>query len=244
MDMKYLLHLREDSIIHHMNKNNSQHFLGHRKRLKEKFLKNPDSIPDYELVELVLFLSVPRRDVKIIAKNLISKFGNLQNILYAEKQKLMDIDGVTESFYNNFVLMRHFLSRSLKENVMKQNFMGSWSALIEYLRFSMGSIGIEEFRVLFVNKKNNLIADEIMGSGTIDRTPVYPREVIKRALYHGASAIVLVHNHPSSDPNPSKADIKLTSAIQECCNAIGITLHDHVIVTQHKYYSFKSNFLL
>ena len=219
--------------------------LGHRKRLKDKFLQtSPCNFNDYELLELVLFQAIPRRDVKIIAKKLLSRFSDINHLVNADKDKVLSVEGVTETVYLQLRIIREMLNRIFKEKVGSKNIISSWSSLLEYLKFNMGCLKIEQFRVLFLNKKNILIADEVMATGTIDQTPVYPREIVKKALFHEAGAIILVHNHPSGNPKPSNSDIDLTTRIINACNTISVSVHDHVIIGGNEYYSFKSNMLI
>lgn len=220
------------------------HFIGHRSRLKDKFRRSPSSLPDYELLELILFWAVPRRDTKPLAKKLLAEFTDLQNIINADVDKLLTIPGVTEGICTNFLILREYLNRSLQQSVIKKNVLSSWGALVDYLKATMGVIKTEQFRILYLNKKNILIADELQTVGTVDQTPVYPREVVKRALFHEATAIILVHNHPSGDPTPSQADIELTKEIVKACGSLSVTVHDHVIISKNQVFSFKSNFLL
>lgn len=221
------------------------HYIGHRNRIKERFLNsNPTQFADYELLEILLFLAIPRKDVKPLAKKLLSAFSNLDSLIHADQGRIMEIEGVNRGVLLNLLLVREFINRSLKSKVVNRNVISSWSALLDYLKFTMGNIKVEQFRVLFLNKKNILLADEVMAVGTIDQTPVYPREIIKRALFHEAGAIILVHNHPSGSSKPSPADIDLTVKIAEACNTMNISLHDHVIIAGHEYYSFKTNMLL
>lgn len=227
-----------------MTDKKTPHFIGHRKRLQQKFLKNPSSIADYELLELILFWSIPRRDVKPLAKELLNKFGSLDSVINANPEKICSLIEATENVANNFIVLRESLKRILQNKIMKENVISSWNALVDYLKVTMGNMNIEQFRILFLNKKNILLADELQGSGTIDQTPVYPREVVKRALFHEATAIILVHNHPSGDPTPSKSDINLTQQIADACATVNVIIHDHVIITRNKFYSFKSNLLL
>lgn len=223
----------------------ADHYLGHRARLRDRFLNSsPGAFSEYELLELLLFSSIARKDVKPLAKTLLKEFGSIGGVINASKEKLMRIKGITKSTYTNFLMIHELLSRMLQSNVMKKNILSSWSSLLDYLRVTMGDCKTEQFRILFLNKKNMLIADELQTLGTIDQTPVYPREVLKRALFHEASAIILVHNHPSGDASPSKSDVELTKAISIACNTLGINVHDHVIVTSTDFYSFKSNLLL
>lgn len=232
-----------------MTKQNSAdykpHYVGHRKRLKSRFLNNqPSSLNDYELLELLLFQAIPRKDVKPLAKKLLEKFGSFKDIINADFDQIISIDGTTESVYLQFRVMKELLNRVFNENIKKKNIINSWSALLNYLKFNMGCLKVEQFRVLFVNKKNILLADEVMATGTIDQTPVYPREIVKRALFHEAGAIILVHNHPSGNAKPSSADIDITTQIINACKVISVRIHDHVIIGNNEYYSFKSNMLL
>ncbi len=232
-----------------MNKENKgdkqPHYLGHRKRLKEKFLNSdPSSVSDYELLELLLFQVLPRRDVKPLAKELLQKFGGFNRLINAEKDKIFAVDEAKEPTYLQLRLLKELLNRIFGEEVKEKNIISSWSALLDYLKFNMSCLQIEQFRVLFLNKKNILIADEVVATGTIDQTPVYPREIVKKSLFHEAGAIILVHNHPSGNTKPSKSDIELTTQIVNACNMINVTVHDHVIIGGGDSYSFKSNMLL
>ena len=228
------------------NKGDKQpHYIGHRKRLKEKFLNSaPSSVSDYELLELLLFQALSRRDVKPLAKDLLQKFGNFSELVNADKDKIFAVDEAKEPTYLQLRLLKELLNRIFQNEITEKNIISSWSALLDYLKFNMGCLKIEQFRVLFLNKKNVLIADEIVATGTIDQTPVYPREIVKKSLFHEAGAIILVHNHPSGNIKPSKSDIDLTTQIINACNMINVTVHDHVIIGGGDYYSFKSNMLL
>jgi DNA repair protein RadC len=220
------------------------HFLGHRARVKEKFLKSPSSLQDYELLELSLFWALPRKDTKPIAKQMLSDLKNLAGIIYADSDKLLSIEGVTQGMLVNFTVIREFLDRVLKQNIINTHVLNSWNALIEYLQTSMGSMKTEQFRIIFLNSKNIIVADELQSLGTVDQTSLYPREVVKRALFHEATAIILVHNHPSGDPKPSKADVELTKEVVQACATFNITVHDHVIISKKRFFSFKSECLL
>lgn len=221
------------------------HFTGHRKRLRQRFMETPPgSFSEYELLEMMLFWSSPRKDVKPLAKLLIKEFGSLPSVINAAHDKLILTAGVTESICTNFNLMREIVSRMLQHEVIQKNVLSSWAALVDYLRVTMGATKTEQFRTLFLNKKNILIADELQTLGTVDQTPVYPREIVKRTLFHEASAIILVHNHPSGNPSPSKADIDLTKSIMQACAGVGVSVHDHVIIAGNEFYSFKSNLLI
>ena len=227
------------------NEIKTPHHIGHRRRLKEKFIGlGSKSLSDYELLELLLFQAIPRRDVKPLAKDLLKIFGGFNNIVHADRAKILAVNDSKESVYLQLNLLKELLNRILHEKISKKHVISSWSMLLEYLKFSMGFLKIEQFRVLFLNTKNILLAEEIMATGTIDQTPVYPREIVKKALLHEAGAVILVHNHPSGNAKPSKADIDLTTQIVNACIVVNVTVHDHVIISNGSYYSFKSNMLL
>lgn len=225
--------------------NNKPHYSGHRKRLKERFLDSPKgSLPDYELLEILLFSSHSRSDVKPLAKNLIKKFGSLAKVLNAPADQLKEIKGVNDSSLVQFRIIQEASERLLKEDFIKQPILQSWKALLDYCRASMGHLKKEQFRILFLNAKNILIEDELQEFGTVDQTPVYPREIVKKSLQLEASSVILVHNHPSGDVTPSNADVKLTKNIVKALSAVNIKVHDHLIVSAGDHYSFKSNMLM
>jgi DNA repair protein RadC len=218
------------------------HYIGHRHRLRERFLKSKKgSLPDYEVLEILLFSSHQRGDVKPLAKDLIARFGSLAKVLNANPAELLAIKGVNESSVAQMRVVQEAVERLLKDDVDEKPVLQSWKALLDYCRASMGHLTSEQFRILFLNRKNMLISDELQEVGTIDQTPVYPREVVKRALQLEASSIILVHNHPSGDTTPSKADISLTKQIQQAAATIGVIVHDHLIVSSKGHYSFKTN---
>ena len=217
------------------------HYAGHRKRLKARFLKSgAEALPDYEMLELLLFLGQPRADMKPVAKRLIEHFGSFAGVITAEPQRLGEIDGVGEAAIAALKIAQASAERLLRERVMGAEVIGSWQALLDYCQVSLGFEKTEQFRILFLNNKNALIADELQQKGTINHTPLYPREVIKRALDLGASAIILVHNHPSGDPTPSEADIAMTRDVVEAGQMLGISVHDHLIIGRGRHASFKS----
>jgi len=221
------------------------HHAGHRQRLRERFQKSKgNDLADYELIELLLFAAMPRRDVKPIAKALLKRFGSFAGVLNADSAELQKTDGIGEVAAVSLLAVRQAAVRLLQDDVMNQPVLGSWQSLMDYCRVSMGHNKTEQFRVLFLNRKNVLIADELQQEGTIDHTPVYPREVIKRALELSASALILVHNHPSGDPTPSPADIEMTRELQGAGEKLGISLHDHVVVSKSGNSSFKTLGLL
>lgn len=218
---------------------------GHRRRLRERFLKGgADALADYELLELVLFLAHPRADTKPLAKRLIERFGSFAAVLAAEPARIREVDGAGETTAVALLSVRAAAERLAREEAMGKPLLSSWQALTDYLRISMAREAREQFRVLFLNRKNVLIADEIQQRGTVDHTPLYPREVVKRALELGASALILVHNHPSGDAKPSRADIEMTQEIRDALSRLGILLHDHLIVSKHGTASFKTMGLL
>ena len=197
------------------------------------------ALQDYELLELFLFNSIPRRDVKPVAKELMRAFGNLGEICAAPLHRLEEIDGIGPKTALDLRLLHTISSHMARKSVLGRPVLSSWTALLDYCRTAMQFEPVEQFRVLFLDKKNRLIADEILGKGTIDRAPVYPREIVKRGLALEASAIILAHNHPSGDPTPSQADIDMTFQIQETCNAVGISVHDHLVIGRENIASFK-----
>jgi DNA repair protein RadC len=196
-------------------------------------------LPDYELLELLLFRSIPRRDVKPIAKQLIKRFGTFGEVLAAPPNLLTEVEGVGESVVTDLKLVEAAARRITKGAVAKRPVLSSWSAMLDYCRAAMAFAPREQFRLLFLDKRNALIADEVQQSGTVDHTPVYPREVVKRALELSASALILVHNHPSGDPTPSAADVKMTRDIVDIAKPLGITVHDHIIVGRDGHASLK-----
>ncbi|WP_342259808.1 RadC family protein [Candidatus Tisiphia endosymbiont of Metellina segmentata] len=225
-------------------KDDIPHYIGHRQRLRQRIIVSAENLADYELLEMILFSVIPRKDVKPLAKELLTQFGSLANLINTDKEKLLNIKGTNDNLYVNFVIIRELTNRMLKQKVINQNVISSWNVLIDYLKATMGSMKTEQFRILFLNKKNVLIADEILSQGTIDQATIYPREIIKRALFNEAGAIILVHNHPSAVSKPSNTDIELTHKIVETCANMNISVHDHVIITANEYFSFKSNMLL
>ena len=225
--------------------NDKEHFIGHRKRIKDRFFSSSsDNISEYELLELILFWALPRKDVKPLSKILLKDFGSIGEIVYADTSRLLAVPGVTKSMCLNFKIVREVIRKLLQKNIMKKNILSSWGALIDYLKVTMQFFKTEQVRILFLNKKNILIADELQTSGTVDQTPIYPREIVKRVLLHEASAIILVHNHPSGHCTPSKSDIELTQKVVEACKSVNVIVHDHVIIGNNDFFSFKSNLLL
>lgn len=235
----------DETIVKIEARTEKPHYLGHRKRLRERLLSTKEPhFSDYELLEMLLFAGKPMGDTKPLARTLLNKFGDLSDVLNATPQELGQIEGMGESSVAALKVVKQACFRLLHAEVKEKPVLQSWKALLDYCRITMGSNKSEQFRIFFLDHKNKLIADELQQEGTIDHTPVYPREVVKRALELGAASIILAHNHPSGDPEPSKADISMTRQIQTAASAIGITLHDHLIITQNKHYSFKSNGLV
>ncbi len=219
--------------------------LGHRNRLRQRFVKNgADSLPDYELLELILFPALPRRDTKPLAKALLKRFGSFNEVISAEPQDLKNVDGVGEVVVVALKTVQAAALRLSQGEIMDRPVLTSWDKLVKYCRASMAHEKAEQFRILFLNKKNVLIADEVQQQGTVDHTPVYPREVMKRALELGATALIMVHNHPSGDPSPSRADIEMTKEVKGAGEKLGIVVHDHVIVSRSGNSSFKDLGLL
>jgi DNA repair protein RadC len=207
----------------------SPHYHGHRERLRSRFREaGAEAVSDYELLELVLFRAIPQRDVKPLAKELIAKFGS-----FAE------VKGLGDAAITELKIVHAAASRLAHGQVKKRPVLSSWSSVLDYCRTAMAFADKEQFRVLFLDKRNQLIADELQQVGTVDHTPVYPREVVKRALELSATALILVHNHPSGDPTPSRADIQMTQSIIDVAKPLGISVHDHIIVGKEGHASFK-----
>lgn len=220
-------------------------YAGHRDRLRQRFLNSgPGSLADYEMLELLLFQAIPRRDTKPLAKALMARFGSYAAVLRAEADELMRVEGVREATAVALKSVADAAERLAREEIIDRPVISSWERLVRYLRIAMTHHDTERFRILFLDVKNTLIADEEQQSGTVNHTPVYPREVVKRALELGASAIIMVHNHPSGDPEPSRADIQMTHDIRDAGAKLGVALHDHVIVAKGGHTSFKSLGLL
>jgi DNA repair protein RadC len=217
------------------------HYHGHRERLRERFrTAGADALSDYELLEAVLFRAQPRRDVKPLAKTLIATFGSFAETISAPVARLEQVKGLGAASITELKLVQAAASRLLRGEVKKRPVLSSWSAVLDYCRSAQAFADREQFRVLFLDKRNQLIADEVQQTGTVDHTPVYPREVVKRALELSATAIVLVHNHPSGDPTPSRADVQMTQEIIAVTSPFGIAVHDHIIVGTQGHASLKT----
>ena len=221
------------------------HYHGHRQRLRARFMATAgDGMPDYEILELLLAQVIPRADTKPVAKALLARFGSLGEVLSAAPEALQQVRGVGESSAVALKLVRAAGLRLASQQVMNRNVISSWEALLDYCKAAMGYEKVEQLRVLYLDRKNVLMADEVQQRGTVDHTPLYPREVVKRALELGASALILVHNHPSGDATPSRDDIAMTKEVRDAAEKLGIALHDHVIIGKGAHVSFKSLGLL
>ncbi len=213
----------------------------HRARLRARFMQGgADPMPDYELLELVLFRAIPRRDVKPLARKLLDHFGDFNGVVSAPTARLEKIGGVGEAVIVELKIIEAASQRLSRARVMRRQVISSWDALLDYCHTTMAHRDTEQFRLFFLDTKNTLIADEAQATGTVDHVPVYPREVVKRALELNASALILVHNHPSGDPTPSEADIVMTQKIKNAAEVMGITLHDHLIIGKSCELSFRS----
>ena len=217
------------------------HYLGHRERLRQRFREGgEDAFPDYELLELILF-AIPRIDTKPLAKRMLEAFdGDLEELLSAPRERLKQIEGVGDVVVDQLKIVRAAANRLLRQKAKKADVtLSSWRALIDYCMAQMAREQTEQFRILFLDRKNKLLRDEVQGRGTVDHTPVYPREVVKRALELGASAVILVHNHPSGDPTPSASDVDMTKQIIDAAKTLDITVHDHLIIGRSGHASLK-----
>lgn len=221
------------------------HHLGHRDRLRARFAQSGESaLADYELLELVLFTLIPRKDVKPLAKTLLQRFGTLSELMAATSEAIASVEGMSQNSAIGLKSMFALTLRSMKQEFRAKPILNNWTRLMDYCHATMAHEKKEHFRILFLNKKNELLADEIQGSGTVDHTPAYPREIMKRALEHGATALILMHNHPSGDPKPSRADIDMTNLIIRAAEPFSIVIHDHIIISRNGYTSFKTEGLL
>ena len=217
----------------------------HRKRLRDRFMSGgAAALPDYEMLELVLFRAIPRQDVKPLARRLLDRFGDYSGVLSAPPTALGKVHGVGDAVITELKIVEAAAQRLARARVIQRHVVSGWSALIDYCRTVMAHRDIEHFRVLYLDKRNVLIADEEQARGTVDHVPVYPREVVKRALELNASALILVHNHPSGDPTPSAADIDMTQQIDRAAETLGLTVHDHIVVGQAEQLSFRAQGLL
>ncbi len=217
----------------------------HRARLRQRFMEGgAAAMPDYELLELILFRAIPRGDVKPLAKRLLRTFGDLNRVMAAPAERLAEVHGAGPSVVEQLKIMEAVGHRMARARVIHRPVLSSWDALLDYLKTALSHQDRERFRVLYLDRRNVLIADEELAQGTVDHVPVYPREVVKRALALNASALILVHNHPSGDPRPSEADIAMTRAIRDAAALLGIVLHDHLVIGKGAETSFRSEGLL
>ncbi|MCU0986461.1 MAG: DNA repair protein RadC [Acetobacteraceae bacterium] len=218
---------------------------GHRARMREKLLdRGPDALADYELLEMLLFFAMPKGDTKPLAKALINRFGSFANVLAAPQQALLETRGLGIHSVSAVKLVQAAALRMARAEVMERPILNTWDRLIEYLTAAMAREKTEVFRVLYLDSKNRLIADEAQARGTVNHTPVYPREVVKRALELHATALILCHNHPSGDPSPSRSDIEMTRMVKEAAAVLSVTLHDHLIIGNGRWLSFRAEGLL
>ncbi len=215
--------------------------VGHRQRLKDRFLQGGrEAVADYELLELVLFNAIPQRDTKDLAKSLIKRFGSFAGVINAPEPQLREFKGVKDAVITQFRLIRTAALEVARTEIVQKPVLSSWNQVIDYCRAAMAHEQVEQFRILFLDRRNRLIADEVQGQGTVDHTPVYVREVVKRALELSSTALILVHNHPSGDPTPSRADIDMTRHIVDAAKPLGVVIHDHIIVGKQGHASFKA----
>ncbi|RLJ52058.1 DNA repair protein RadC [Litoreibacter meonggei] len=215
---------------------------GHRQRVRDRFLiSGGDATPESELLELVLFRAIPRREVRSLARRLLATFGDFNSVISASSNRLSAVQGVGSSVIQELKIVEAAAQTMARAKVMHRDVLSSWDALLEYCRTKMAYMEREQFRVLFLDRRNRLMADEALQTGTVDHVPVYPREVVKRALELNACALILVHNHPSGDATPSEDDIAMTRQIRKGADALGLTLHDHLIIGSSGSYSFRSN---
>jgi DNA repair protein RadC len=219
----------------------SPHYLGHRERVRDRLEKiGAENFSDAELMEALLHVVIPRKDTKTLAKDLLKRFGSFSGVLSAPRERLLEVAGLGETTISHLKVVLGTAQRFARDRIETDKpVLSSWTALIDYCRSQMAFEDIEQFRILFLDKKNRLIADEVQQKGTVDHTPVYPREVIKRTLELSATALILVHNHPSGDPSPSSADVQMTRQINDIARPLGITVHDHIIIGKSGHASLK-----
>ena len=223
-----------------VSKESQQHYSGHRARLRARLSEaGADALADYEFLELILFRALPRRDVKPLAKSLLDRFGSFVEVIVAPPARLREVSGMGDAAVAELKIIQAAAAHLARGEVRRRPVLSSWSAVLDYCRTAMAFAERESFRILFLDKRNQLIADEVQQTGTVDHTPVYPREVVRRALELSATALVLVHNHPSGDPTPSHADIKMTKQIVDVARPLGIEVHDHIIVGREGHASLK-----
>ncbi|MGH1415942.1 MAG: RadC family protein [Pelagimonas sp.] len=220
-------------------------YWGHRRRLRDRFLSGGhEPMPEYELLELLLFNAIERIDVKPLAKRLLAAFGDLNGVVAAPRQLLLQVEGATEKVFLQLRIAEAFAHRMSQARMMDRDVLSSSEALLKYCKTRMAHRDTEQFRVIYLDRKNMVIADESQGEGTVDHVPVYPREVIKRAFELNATAMILVHNHPSGDPTPSEADIIMTDELVDVCKVVGLSIHDHLVIGKERDFSFRGEGLI
>ncbi|MCY4181236.1 MAG: DNA repair protein RadC [Litoreibacter sp.] len=218
---------------------------GHRGRLRERFMSvEPEAVDDQEILELILYRAIPRREVRSLARRLLFRFGDFNRVISAAPARMAEVQGVGSAVIQELKIVEAAAHKMARAKIMKREVLSSWDALLDYCQTRMAHLDIEQFRVLYLDRKNVLIADEAQGKGTIDHVPVYPREIVKRALELNAAALILVHNHPSGDPTPSPEDIDMTKAVQTAGDTLGIVLHDHLVIGKAKHVSFRAERLI
>ncbi len=228
-----------------INRRFPQQLSDYRRQLRARFMScESAATSDQELLELTLFRALPRLDVRPLAHSLLTQFGDLNGVITAPAPRLYDVPGITAAVLLELKLLEATAQRLARSKILNKNAISSWDALLDYCHTVMAHREIEQFRVFFLDRKNILIADEAQAKGTVDHVPVYPREIAKRALELNASALILVHNHPSGDPTPSDSDIDMTNQVDAACSALGLTLHDHIIVGKSREISFRAEGLL
>jgi DNA repair protein RadC len=228
-----------------LTKTDNKHHTGHRARLRERFIASRRGMTqDYELLEILLFSAKLRGDVKPLAKSLIKSFGGFDKVFYASADELRSVNGANDSAIAVIKAVYESIEKILQARIEKKPVIGSWKEVIEYLRYSIGGASTENYRVLYLNKKNMLIADDLQDFGTVDQVPMYCREIMRRALFLKASGLVIAHNHPSGDSSPSQADIEITNRLDQACFSVNIKLIDHLILTKNDYFSFTHHNLL
>ena len=218
-----------------------KHYEGHRERIRQRFLTlGADNLEDYEILELLLTTILPRQDVKPLAKSLLQHYGSFAAVMHADAEELQRIKGIGPATAVTLTIIAAAAVRMLRDTTRQAANLSSFESVIEYCRLAMGFEDREQFRILFLDRKNRLLADEVQQKGTVDHAPVYPREVARRALQHNATAVILVHNHPSGDPTPSRADIAMTKEIVAAAKAVGVTVHDHIVIARDGHASLRA----
>ena len=228
-----------------MNNQKQLHHKGHRQRLKKRYtLSGIETLHDYEVLELLLFYAIPRRDTKALAKDLLKKFGNLKKLMDADPKEIEALPGTGSQTALLIRLVKDLGTLYLHEKVMETAQQSSTKALLDYCMALMGGLKDERFNVIYLNAQNRIIQTEVIQEGVVNQAVVYPRKILEKALRHKASAIILVHNHPSGNTKPSEADIRLTRTLQDTARVLDILIHDHIIVGENRYFSFREEGLM